>query len=214
MLSVLRCPHRRWSGPARWRENRRRGRSRRRSPSPQARHRQHGRPAAIHDVGDQRLLDAPGDLGHLGLGLGRFDEDDVGARPRHRPRRGRSPPRGPCDVRASVRAMIRKSALERRVRRDRILRTMSSSGTTRRLGVWPHFLGNSWSSIWIAGHPGLLVAPHRVAHVEQPAIAGIGIRDDGRLRHLRDAADALDHLAIGRDAGIRQPKRRPPCRSR
>ena len=26
-------------------------------------------------------------------------------------------------------------------------------GTTRRFGVWPHFFGISWSSIWIACTP-------------------------------------------------------------
>jgi len=31
--------------------------------------------------------------------------------------------------------------------------TASSSDTTRRFGVWPHFFGVSWSSIWIACTP-------------------------------------------------------------
>ena len=35
----------------------------------------------------------------------------------------------------------------------RIFITISSAGTTRRPGVWPHFLGISWSSIWIAATP-------------------------------------------------------------
>ena len=57
---------------------------------------------------------------------------------------------------------------------------MSMIGTTRLNGVWPHFLGNSWSSIWIAGDAGFLVAAHGVVDVEQAAIAGVGIGDDAR----------------------------------
>jgi hypothetical protein len=48
---------------------------------------------------------------------------------------------------------MRKSALERLSDAIRIFRTMSSIGMTPRSGVWPHFLGNSWSSIWIAVTP-------------------------------------------------------------
>ncbi len=43
-----------------------------------------------------------------------------------------------------------KGEIEAKGRKALILSTMSSAGTTRRPGVWPHFLGISWSSIWMA----------------------------------------------------------------
>ena len=56
-------------------------------------------------------------------------------------------------MRASVRAMMRKSREARDSAATRIFFTMSSVGITRRPGVWPHFLGNSWSSSWMALAP-------------------------------------------------------------
>jgi hypothetical protein len=50
---------------------------------------------------------------------------------------------------------------------------------------------------------GILIAANGVANIEQSAIAGIRIGNDrraGKLHHLRDA---LDHVAISRNARIR-----------
>jgi hypothetical protein len=59
----------------------------------------------------------------------------------------------PSPVRASVRAMISVSARVRASTATSILRHMSAAAITRRFGVWPHFFGISWSSIWIACTP-------------------------------------------------------------
>ena len=133
----------------------------------------------------------------------RFDEDDVGA--------GLGIGNATPDrlvqalpVRASVRAMMRKSELERLSDATRILRTMSAIGITRRFGVWPHFFGKLLILDLDRGDAGLLVAAHRVTDIEQSAIAGIGIGDDRRLRHFSDAPDAVDHLRIGGKARVRQ----------
>ena len=56
-------------------------------------------------------------------------------------------------MRASVRATIRKSGEARLATATSILRTICSTGTTRRPGVCPHFLGNTWSSSWMAAAP-------------------------------------------------------------
>ena len=56
-------------------------------------------------------------------------------------------------MRASVRATIIVASSRRASAATLIFSTMSSAGTTRRPGVWPHFFGISWSSIWIAATP-------------------------------------------------------------
>jgi hypothetical protein len=47
-----------------------------------------------------------------------------------------------------------------------------------------------------------------VAHVEQPAIAGIGIGDDRGAAAARHGADAAHHVGVGGDAGIRHAQMR------
>ena len=56
-------------------------------------------------------------------------------------------------VRASVRAMIRKSSSSRASAAALMRPVISSSSTRRRPASWPHFLGQAWSSIWIAETP-------------------------------------------------------------
>ena len=57
------------------------------------------------------------------------------------------------------------------------------------------------------GDAGLLIAAHSVADIEQTAVAGIGIGNDRRLGHFRNAPDAIDHLRIAGKARVRQAQR-------
>ena len=54
------------------------------------------------------------------------------------------------------------------------------------------------------GHTGVLVALHGVAHVEQAAIACVGVGDDRARGAFHDLANPLDHVAVGGDARVRK----------
>ena len=53
------------------------------------------------------------------------------------------------------------------------------------------------------GHACRLIAHDRVAHVQQAAVARIGIADHRRVAAMGEAAHARDHIGIGGDARIR-----------
>ena len=59
----------------------------------------------------------------------------------------------PWLVRASVRAMMRKSGSCRAAQAAWILLTISWASTTWRPSICPHFFGILWSSIWMAAAP-------------------------------------------------------------
>ena len=108
--------------------------------------------AELDHVGEQRLAHFAADALQLGLALGRFDEDHVGAGLLVELRAAQrlvEPVRG-----ARIGARHDHGlGMPPRLGGDLIFITISSAGTTRRPGVWPHFLGISWSSIWIAATP-------------------------------------------------------------
>ncbi len=56
-------------------------------------------------------------------------------------------------MRASLRAMTRKSSLRRAAQATSIFRTISPASITSRPSVWPQRLGCTWSSIWRAEAP-------------------------------------------------------------
>src|SRR5271167_2851530 len=55
---------------------------------------------------------------------------------------------------------------------------------------------------------GRLIAAYRVLHVEQTAVTGIAIGDQGGRRTIGDDRHAAHHVAEGGDAGIRQSEMR------
>ena len=110
-------------------------------------------------------------------------------------------------VRASVRATIRKSAEERAARAASILATISSTGTRRRPGSWPHFFGISWSSIWIAVGAAPLELGDRAQDVEGIAEAGVAVRDDRQRDRSRDLLEPDQHLVQGDEADVRDAQR-------
>src|SRR5579883_1570052 len=71
---------------------------------------------------------------------------------RYRRARSMAAPR-PSTARASVRAITRKSGDRRAALAARIFSTISSAGITCLPSVWPHFLGATWSSRWMAATP-------------------------------------------------------------
>src|SRR5262245_31937748 len=98
--------------------------------------------------------------------------------------------------------MSRKSAEDRLAAATSSLRTFSAVGTTRRPGVCPQRLGNTWSSIWIAA--GALVTANRALNIEEAAEPGIGVADQGRRGVLADLLDSLHHFGVARQTGIGQ----------
>ena len=54
------------------------------------------------------------------------------------------------------------------------------------------------------GGAGALVAAHRLAHIEQAAVAGVTIADDGFRDVVAQALDDGDHVGVSGDARIRQ----------
>ena len=161
------------------------------------------RAAAIGHVGHHRPVDARAGLAHLGLALQRLEEDDVGTG-----------------------LGIGLAALHRALEAMRLPRI--GAGDDQRLGALPRLdrdldlldhvddrhdpLERRVAALLReflvfdldADDAGLLIAAHGVVHVEQAAIAGIGIGDDARLRDARQRRDAVEHLRIGRDAGVGQ----------
>ena len=123
-------------------------------------------------------------------------------RPWRKVARAGSPHRDRATSRASVRAMTRKSSLQRESTATSILAPCPRAESRAGTGVWPHFFGNSWSSIWIAVTPARLVAAHGVVHVEQAAEAGVRVGDQRRLDFSHDLGEARKHVAVGGDAGV------------
>jgi hypothetical protein len=126
--------------------------------------------AAFHHVGDQRHVgEGLADLRQFLFALRRFNEKHVGpALRKASPRRSASS--SPSAVRASVRAMTRKSFDERASTAILMRRAASAIGTTRRPGVWPHFFG--YSPCDQPGH-----GPFRL-----PPVLAAGLRDLAALR--------------------------------
>ena len=50
----------------------------------------------------------------------------------------------------------------------------------------------------------LLIAAHGVMHVEQAAVAGVGVGDHAGVHGARQRRDPVEHLRIGGDAGVGQ----------
>ena len=84
--------------------------------------------------------------------------------------------------------------------------TMSAVGTTPRPGAWPHFLGNSWSSIWIAATPAASYPCTVCRTIEETTEAGVGIGDQGHRHRGGDGAGPLEHVGVADEAGIGQPE--------
>ena len=59
----------------------------------------------------------------------------------------------PSTARASVRAMITNSGCVRASTAALIFAAISGAGMTSLPSMWPHFLGATWSSIWIPATP-------------------------------------------------------------
>ncbi len=59
----------------------------------------------------------------------------------------------PSTARASVRAMITNSGWLRASTAAWTLAAISSAGMTSLPSMWPHFLGATWSSMWIPATP-------------------------------------------------------------
>ena len=107
-------------------------------------------------------------------------------------------------MRASVRAMTRKSRSRRASTATLILRDHvrhRDHAPVRRVAA---LLRELLVLDLDRADAGLLVAAHRVAHVEQAAEAGVGVGDHRRLRTSRRFRDALDHFGVGRDARVGQ----------
>ena len=112
-------------------------------------------------------------------------------------------------MRASVRAMTRKSFDERASTATLIWRAASAIGITRRPGVCPHFFGIFLVLDLDRLRAGFLIAAHGVVDVEQPAIAGVAIGDQRRRTCPRAIClHAADHLGVARQPRIRQAEMR------
>ena len=140
---------------------------------------------------------AGADAAHLLLALRRLDEQDVGAGASRRPRRGAAPRRGRARVRASVRAMMRKSRDRRDSTATRILLhhvVHRDHAPARRVAA---LLGQLLVlELDRAARPRPRSrAP--CAHVEQAAVAGVAVGDQRRARPCSPSA-----------------ARGPPCRCR
>ena len=59
-----------------------------------------------------------------------------------------------------------------------------------------------------ADHPRLLVAADGMVDIEQSAIAGVGVGDHARATGAGQRGDAIEHLAVGRNAGVGQAEGR------
>ena len=81
---------------------------------------------------------------------------------------------------------------------------MSIVGTTRLNGVCPHFFGKFLILDLDRDDARVLIAAHGVMDVEQAAIAGVGVGDDAGLHDARERRNPVEHLRIGRDAGVGQ----------
>ena len=53
-----------------------------------------------------------------------------------------------------------------------------------------------------------LIAAHGVVHVEEAAIAGVGVGDHAGVDDARQRRDAVEHLRVGRDARRRAGRKR------
>jgi hypothetical protein len=51
-----------------------------------------------------------------------------------------------------------------------------------------------------------LIAANSVAHIEEPAIAGVAVGDERRLRHARHGLDPADHVGVTGKPGVGEPK--------
>ena len=169
--------------------------------------RQHRRLAALDHVDHQRLVERLPDARHLGLALGRFDEQDVGAGlcvGLRAPQRLVEPQRGPCVGARDDQEVRRGARIDRDLDLADHVRHRDHPPARRVTALLRELLVLELDR----GDAGLLVAPHRAAHVEQPAVAGVRVGDHRRARELGDALDALDHLGVGREPRVRQAERR------
>ena len=149
---------------------------------------------------------AASDLRHLGLGLGQLDKDDVGSglgignAPADRLVETLS---GPCIGARDNEKIGARTA----VRRDPDLSHHVGDRDDAPVRRMAAFLGKLLILDLDCGDAGLLVATHGVADIQEPAIAGIGIGDDGRPGHFRDPPDAVDHLRVAGKTRVRQAER-------
>ena len=124
----------------------------------------------------------------------RLDEDDVGA--------GRAVARGalergvdPVD-RASVGAGDDQRVVgAARVERGAELAVHLVDAITALPAKWPHFLGKTWSSSWIASGARALEPAHHVRHVDRVAEAGVGVDDERDVDRVADRGDVVDELS-------------------
>ena len=187
-----------------------------------------GRASTIGHVGHHGLAKPAASLAHLRLALQRFGEHDVGP--------GLAIGLGPPD------GILEPVRLARVGARDD-----QSLGTAARFAGDFDLLdhvgdrhdpleGRVAALFWEflvfdldGDDPGVLVAAHGVVHVEQPAIACIGVGDDAGVHRLGQRRHPIEHLRVAGDAGIRQAvarggqpiargideiEPRPNCRSR
>ena len=108
----------------------------------------------------------------------------------------------PSPVRASVRAMISVSDRVRAFKRDLDLAAHVAGRDHAPVRGVAAFLRHLLILDLDRLHPGGLVAAHGLAHVDQPAETGIGVRDQRRLDRRGDGAGPVDHVAIGDEPGI------------
>ena len=53
---------------------------------------------------------------------------------------------------------------------------------------------------------GPLIAANGVAHIEEPAIAGVAVGDKRRAGHARHRFDPADHVGVARKPGVGKPE--------
>ena len=163
--------------------------------------------AELDHVGEQRLLDLATDALELGLAFRRFHEDHVGA--------GLLVELGAAQrlVQAMSGAGIgaghdhcRRIAprLDRDLDLEHHVLGRHDAAAGRMAALLRHLLVLDLDR----GDARRLVAAHRALHVQQPAIAGVGVGDQRRVDHRADHLGAAHHVGIGREARVGQAEHR------
>ena len=168
--------------------------------------RQDRRLAAVGHVGEHRQVEGFAGAAHFVFGLRRLEEQDVGAglgigfQPAQRFAFALACTRvGAGDDQKVLLVLARLGGDPDLV--DHVLHRHAA--LVRRV---PALLGKLLVFELDGGDAGGLVAAHGVVHVEQAAVAGVGIGDDRGAAAAHQRRHAVEHLRVGGDAGVGQPQ--------